>query len=450
MEEAKQEGAHVAEIRGDHLESPEILPQIVARRPLPVLVTVRPRWEGGRWDGTEGERVRTLESACAAGAEYVDVEFRAYKDFARHQARLVLSYHDFAGIPSESERLISKMTGLDPFLLKFAVTARGAGDLARCVRLQRSLRVPSSVIAMGEAGQALRILYRKYGGFMTYASLRAGAETAEGQVPVAELAGAPLDEETEVYAVVGMPVSHSKSPVLFEAAFRALGRNARYVRIPLEDPRLFREVAESLDLRGASVTIPHKERIETDERDEASREIGAVNTVVMRGGRSLGFNTDAPAVADAIGEVEGKSVLVLGSGGAARAIAWGLSRTGARVWVSSRSGKSLGYDLVPWTDRGGAKAEIVVNATSVGMGTDESPYPRESWRGGMTAFDVVYTPRETRFLREARAAGARAIEGVEMFLRQAALQHRLFTGEEMPERVIAGFRGSTSGTGSGR
>lgn len=426
MEEAREAGADLVELRGDFLEEPADLPGLVARRTLPVLVAVRPAWEGGRWKGEEEERVRLLEAACAAGAEYVDVEFRAYKDFRRAGARLVLSYHDFEGIPASLDRTVAKMKALDPFLVKVAVTAGGAADLVRCVRLQKTIGVPSAVIAMGEAGQALRILYRRYGGFLTYACPRPGAETAPGQVPPSEIAG----EADEVFAVVGNPVSHSRSPALFNAAFRALGRSAHYVRIPLEDPALLPEVVEALELRGVSVTIPHKEKV--------AEMVGSkepVNTVVVREGRLEGHNTDGPAAVEALGEVRGRRVLVLGSGGAARAIVGALERAGARVAIASRRAGT-------WERRGATDAEIVVNATSVGMGTDESPFPAEAWRPGMTAFDVVYTPRDTRFLRDARAAGARTVDGVEMFVRQAARQFALFTGAEMPADVIRRFQES--------
>ncbi|MBI2898831.1 MAG: type I 3-dehydroquinate dehydratase [Planctomycetes bacterium] len=435
MEEARRAGADLVEIRGDFLDDPGELPEIAARKSLPVVVTVRPAWEGGRWAGTEEGRVRLLESACAAGADWVDVEFEAYKDFARGGTRLLLSYHDFSGVPADLERIAAKMRAMEPDLVKIAVTARGAADLARCVRLQKSMGVPSAVVAMGEAGEALRILYRRFGGSLTYASLCAGAETAPGQVPVSDLGG--VDGSTEAYAVVGRPVAHSRSPALFNAAFRALGMNARYVKIPLEDAALLPELVSALELRGVSVTIPHKEKAA---ELLGFGEPGAVNTVVVRDGVLEGHNTDAPAAAEAVGPVAGKRVLVLGSGGAARAVAWGLAGAGARMAVSSRRGESLGREAVAWERRGDAGAEVVVNATSVGMNSDESPFPPEAWRPGMRAFDVVYTPRDTRFLREARAAGAETVDGVELFVRQAAMQFRLFTGREMPREVVEGFR----------
>lgn len=435
MDEARRAGADLAEIRGDALADPAELPEIVRRKSLPVVATFRPSPHL-----SEDDRFRMLEAACAAGADFVDVEHEAFREFPRGGAKLLLSFHDFDRTPPDLEEIAREMRRRSPFLLKIAVRANGAADLLRCVRLQKSMSVPSAVIAMGEYGEPSRILYRRLGGYLTYAALRAGAETAPGQPTVADLAAGPFQE---VYAVVGRPVAHSKSPDLFNAAFRAIGRNARYLRLLLDDPALFHDLAVQLGLDGASVTIPHKEAIDVDDRDEAAREIGALNTVVVRDGRFMGYNTDAEAALDALGPVGGKRALVLGAGGAARAIVWGLRRGGASVVVANRTPEracALGCETLAWERRGDAGAEIVVNATSVGMGADESPFPVAGWRRGMLAFDVVYTPRDTRFLREARAAGARTVEGIEMFLRQADRQFRLFTGAPMPVEVVREFR----------
>jgi len=225
--------------------------------------------------------------------------------------------------------------------------------------------------------------------------------------------------------------------------------DARYVRVSWDDPALLRNLFSELELSGASVTLPHKEAAGAgvDERDSAAQGIGAVNTIVCREGKLTGFNTDALGAAEAVGNCEGKRVLVLGAGGAARAIAWGLVRGGARITIANRSidraralAEIVGGATVEWDRRGTAEAEVVVNATSVGMESDESPYPAERWRTGMRAFDAVYTPRWTRFLREAKAAGVETVQGLEMFLRQADRQFEIFTGRRIPESLLREFR----------
>jgi 3-dehydroquinate dehydratase/shikimate dehydrogenase len=459
MQEARRLGADLCELRADYLKDPD-LERILPAKPLPVLVTVRPRWEGGLFGGSEDERRRLLDLACRLGADYVDLEFRAGFDVERRGAKLVLSFHDFEKVPDDLEATAAKMRERSPFLVKVACAARGAADLARLARLQKASGPGVAVVAMGEYGEPLRVLYARYGGRLTYAAVRPGGETAAGQLTVEDLVRLfrteSVDAATELYAVIGNPVAHSKSPALFNDAFKHLGENARYVRIKVDDASRLRELVESLELRGLSVTIPHKEAVlaSLDEPDEVARGIGAANTVVARDGRLSGHNTDVLGAMEALREaavakwshgVYGMRALVLGAGGVSRALAWGLKREAARVTVANRTferGKALadelGVDVARWGSLSEARPQIVVNGTSVGMAPNdgESPVDPALFRRDMVAMDTVYTPRLTKFLRDARAAGAATVDGVEMFLRQANHQFRLWRGRPMPTEIL--------------
>jgi 3-dehydroquinate dehydratase/shikimate dehydrogenase len=458
MAEARRQGADLCELRADYLKDLD-LPRILAAKPLPVLVTVRPKWEGGRFEGSEAERLGLLEDACLHGADYVDVEYRAYKDFNRRQAKLVLSYHDFEKTPDDLERTAAKMGELEPLVVKIACRARGVADLLRLARLQKAAPRPTAVIGMGEFGEPLRILYRRYGGFLTYASVRGGEETAPGQVTVEELVrlyqAKTIDDETAPYGVIGDPVAHSRGPLLFNDVFKHLGMNARYVRVRVDDASLLRELVSVLEFRGLSVTIPHKQSVMAafDEADEIAKGIGAANTVVARDGKLHGHNADILAAVEALKEaavrkwshgIYGLRALVLGAGGVSRAIAWGLKREAARVTIANRTferGKALaeelGVECVRWHDLTAARPQIVVNGTSVGMApkAGESPVEASLFTKDMVAMDTVYTPRETRFLKDAVERGASAVDGVEMFLRQANHQFKLWTGRPIPTEI---------------
>lgn len=459
MQEARRLGADLCELRVDFLRRPE-LERILPVRPLPVLVTVRPRWEGGRFEGSEEERTGLLAEACRLGADYVDVEFRAYKDFPRGNARLVVSWHDYEKVPEDVESIAARMRPIGAFAVKVACAARGAADLVRLARLQAALGSAGIVVAMGEYGEPLRILGARLGCPLTYACLGAGSETAPGQLGVEDLVRTfhvrTMNARTEAYAVMGNPVAHSKSPVLFNDVFKRLGMNARYVRLKVEEAGTLRALIEALGLRGLSVTIPHKQAVvaSLDETDEIVRGTGTANTVAVREGRLYGANTDVPAAMDALREaavrkwshgVYGMRALVLGAGGVGRALAWGLKREGARVWIANRTferGKALaeelGVDYVRWESVAEVRPQIVVNGTSVGMAPaeGESPVAASLFRKDMVVLDTVYTPRRTRFLREAREAGAEAVDGVDMFLRQADRQFRLWAGRPMPTEVL--------------
>src|SRR5581483_5530452 len=311
-----------------------------------------------------------------------------------------------------------------------ACQARGTADLARLVTLQKTFPSPIAVVAMGEFGEPLRVLYHRYGGWLTFVSLRAGLESAPGQVTVEDMVrlyqGKTIDDATEVYGVVGNPVAHSKSPLVFNDVFKHLAINARYVRLKTDDPAALRDLASAMELRGFSVTIPHKQAVAglVDEADDVVQGVGAANTVTVRDGRLLGANTDLPASMEAIKDaavkkwshgIYGMRALVLGAGGVSRAIAWGLKREAARVVIANRTferGKALaeelGVDFVRWENLADARAQIVVNGTSVGMApkVEESPVDASLFKKDMVVMDTVYTPRNTSFLRDARAAGA--------------------------------------------
>ena len=462
MQEARRLGADLCELRIDYLKDPD-LEKILKARPLPVLATVRPKWEGGQFAGDERDRVGLLEDACLHGAEYVDVEFRAYKDFNRRQAKLVVSWHDFEKTPADLSAIARKMAALDPFLVKVACHAGGAADLVRLVNLQKTFPSPLAVIAMGEFGEPLRVLSSRYGGWLTFASIRPGAESAPGQVTFEEMVrlyqAKSIDAATEIYGVIGNPVAHSKSPVVFNDVFKHLGMNARYVKIKVDDAGLLKDLIGAMELRGLSVTIPHKQAVmaSLDETDEIAKGIGAANTVTAREGKLLGANTDILAAIEAVKEaavkkwshgVYGLRALVLGAGGVSRAIAWGLQREAARVVIANRTferGKALaeelGVDFIRWENLADARAQIVVNGTSVGMTpkVDESPVDAAFFKKDMVAMDTVYTPRHTKFLTDARAVGALTIDGVEMFLRQANHQFRLWKGRPIPTEILKEF-----------
>ncbi|MEX0613645.1 MAG: shikimate dehydrogenase, partial [Pirellulales bacterium] len=266
---------------------------------------------------------------------------------------------------------------------------------------------------------------------------------------------------TAVYGVVADPVGHSLSPQIHNAAFAETGIDAVYVpfRVPLDTLGQFVEDVPRLGIRGLSVTIPHKEMIAKflTKVDPAVKGIGAVNTVLFKGAEVLGYNTDYKAAMDCLESAMGgiavqgpsplknKRVLVLGAGGVARAIMYGLQRRGAKSTIASRTrsraqylAETFGGRCVEWAARHIADTEIIINCTPVGMhpNVDETPFIKSHLKPAMIVFDTVYNPESTLLLKEARSQGCRIVTGVEMFIRQAALQFLLFTGKEAPEQLM--------------
>lgn len=247
---------------------------------------------------------------------------------------------------------------------------------------------------------------------------------------------------------------------MHQAGYEALGLDWRYVPFETEDLAGALTGMRALGIRGFGISMPFKLEIMPllDAIDPVAARIGAVNTVVNSAGRLIGHNTDwvgATRALEEVTELAGKRVLLLGAGGAARAVAHGLVERGAEVVICNRSaarGAALAEEVAgtvrPWSQRGAAEADVVVNATSLGMADVDpgSPLGEEGVRAGMVVMDIVYKPLETALVRSARAAGARAIHGGRMLLHQAARQFELYTGAEAPlEAMDRALRGAMEG-----
>lgn len=251
-----------------------------------------------------------------------------------------------------------------------------------------------------------------------------------------------IDGQTSLYGVIGNPVRHSLSPALHNGAFRRMGLNAVYLAFEVQNLPEALAGIRGLGIRGVSVTIPFKTEIISllDDVDEMAREIKAVNTVLNKEGCLVGYNTDWSGAIEALERrvpLEGKRVLLLGAGGAARAIGYGLKKRNAEILLCNRSlqrGKALAEELrCPYEPLSALKdfeADILINATSVGMHPHdrESPVPKALLRQGMTVMDIVYRPLRTRLLREAQECGCEIIDGLEMLAYQGARQLELWTG----------------------
>jgi 3-dehydroquinate dehydratase/shikimate dehydrogenase len=448
--------ADMFEIRGDYLEQLDLL-TILRARTEPLLFTCRSQEQGGRWRGEESRRRMILLEAVRRGFDYVDVEYesRFMEVVAEKTGRgLVLSHHDLEGVPEDLDELYSEMREMGADVVKIAVTPRSMAEVGRFLafasRTSRSGGPPLVPIAMGPLGVVSRVITGRYAAPFTFACPEPGSEGAPGQVPLDEMrdvyrAGS-VSPSTRLYGVLGSDVSRSLSPRLHNAAFAASEVDAVYV--PFSSPALepFLTALPALEVAGFSVTRPFKQEIiphlqKLEAQAEAS---GSVNTVVVESGKLHGSSTDGAGVVAALAShvaLEGAEVLILGAGGAARAAARALIDAGARVTVMSRDparaavvADALGCSWGNLDHVAGCRWDVLINATPVGSDelSDETPVPAELHRPGTVVLDMVYEPRETRLLREARAAGAQGVGGLEMLIAQAARQFETWTGKPAP------------------
>jgi 3-dehydroquinate dehydratase/shikimate dehydrogenase len=398
---------------------------------------------------------------------------------------LILSSHDFTGRPRDLIQRIEWMTN-DPAcaVIKVAWTARSLRDNLEAFDLLAERRKPTIALCMGQFGLMSRVLAGKFGGLLTFATDAPGGETAPGQPTIDELRSVyrfdSIGRDTRVYGVIGWPVEQSRSPHIHNAGFEAIGHDG--VLLPMPIPPEYEHFKATvgamidhrrLDFRGAAVTIPHKEHLlrfvleRGGRADPLTERIGAANTLIVGSAGGLACtNTDCPAAIEALcmamsidrKDLAELRIAVLGAGGVARAVLAGLIDAGAEVTVFNRTrghaealvenfrGRETasgerGRVMVGEIDemRGGG-FEIIINCTPIGMagGPDPegTPLPEDAHiDDGVTVFDTVYTPARTPLLREAEARGARIVSGIDMFIRQAAMQFEMWTGVPLPEEV---------------
>jgi 3-dehydroquinate dehydratase/shikimate dehydrogenase len=443
--------ADLVELRLDGVEDVDVAGALAGRR-TPVVVTCRPEWEGGRFNGSEEERKRVLSEAQRLGAEYIDVEFRAGFDdliSARSGRGIVVSSHDFDGIPADLGDRVRTMRGTGAEIAKVAVMARRLSDCVQLMSVSGRHHDGALIpIAMGEHGLATRALARRFGAPWTYAGALREIGQADAHTLIREYRFRELDEDTQLFGIVGSSVRHSVSPAMHNAAFRTLQLNAVYLPMPAVDVDDFIAFGRAFGIAGASVTIPHKvslfERL--DEVYAAARRIGAVNTVKIEGGRWIGDNTDASGFLQPLQErvqVAGLRASVLGAGGAARAVADALGSCDCSVRIHARQPPQAEQVAAltraavgPWPPTPGSW-DLLINCTPVGQAprTGETPIAREQLTG-RCVYDLVYNPTPTRLLRDAAEMGCQPIGGLEMLVAQGCEQFRWWTGSRAPAGIM--------------
>jgi len=480
--------------------------RLVGESPLPCIATCRPAWEGGEYDGAEDARLGLFEALAGSDRppRYIDVERAALDRSPDARARieaipkrdgdgpgLILSIHDFQGRPADlTRRVTAAWAEPAASVVKVAYRARSLRDNLELFELLRESPTPMIALGMGEFGLMSRVLAPKFGGFLTFASLRDATATAPGQPTVRELLDRYrfrlIGPATKVYGVIGWPVTHSMGPLIHNAGFEAVGHDGVYLPLPIaadeNDPEgtsaSFKATLHALlddgrlAFAGASVTLPHKEALvrffaalgdaPPDERSRLATRIGAANTLVVQGGPSIA-NTDATAIRSLLEErlhdLGEAHVVVVGAGGVARAAAYACASAGARVTIANRTharAEALAQDLAGRLDAGArgsiaagdlsslpAPGTAFVNCTPVGMtgGPDPNGLSIPIPAGGALPpetifFDTVYNPMETPMLKAAREHGFQIIDGVQMFVRQAAEQFTMWTGTPAPVRLF--------------
>ncbi len=422
------------------------------------IATCRRAENGGKFKGSVAAQLEILTKAAIAGCQMVDMELQSGVKVKapalaklRSNAALILSFHDFKATRN-LEAVLQKMCEVSADYYKIVSTATTLFDNVTMMKFLQTESDKHSLvgICMGEQGIISRVLGVRAGSAFTFASVSPEEATGPGQVTIQQLRGVyrieQVEASTKVYGIAGDPVEHSLSPAIMNAALRRENVNGVYLSLHAKTIKDLIACVHEIPVHGLSITMPYKQAIlkYLDNSDAHTTRIGACNTLVRANdGKLYGFNTD---VAGVVGPLEqrltlaGAKILVLGAGGAARAAVFGLKEKGAEVWILNRSAaaaqtlaKQARARIMKKTGLKKMAFDLIINATPLGMGTSRETPLKEDEINTRFAFDMVYTPAETRFLKMAQARGAQTISGVEMFVHQAARQFEIWTGKPAPQ-----------------
>ena len=482
----------------DHSELEQMIKRAQKNNFL-IIATYRPKSESDKFaeDGTG--RLALLRKAIDIGVNYVDIEhdsfenkedFDKFKEFANKQTTKVIVSRHLDNTPEDIGKIYNDLKNFGADIVKLVTTANNILDNFKVFELLLGSDYKTIAFCMGEEGKVSRILCPKFGSKITYASMGKGKESASGQIPIKELIETyrvhTINSETEIFGLLGDPVEQSKGIYIHNAAFAKENVNAVYVLLKVDkeketDLNNFMGDAKKIGIKGLSVTIPYKERIKRflDDFESISKRVGTFNTVINQKDRIKGYNTDIKAAIESLesfilekldkNEIDkviwykgaentdlvlrGKKIVIYGAGGAGRAIAFGLKEKDAEIFVVNRNSKraeELSKDvdchfienIIDIEDI--HEIDIFINATEVGMfSKDNANFRHESplkyhnvLKNCKVVYDIIYNPEETKLLQEAEKRECLTLNGVDMFIRQAGEQFKLFTGKEAPAELM--------------
>ena len=451
----------LVELRADCLAGEELFqihkfPLMVS---LPVILSIRREETGGSFNASEEERRKLFELGLTGNYAFVDFEAGFQVPSLKEKAlnsgiKIIRSFHNLSGV--ERSALLSSE------IPKFEVRSSSTADFLRFIEAVLSLKEEPSCsgrrifVARGDYGFPSVVLAEKLGSFITYCSAE-GRESAHGHSDPETLQEIyrfkNIKRETSLFGIIGNPVMHTRSPRIHNPAFKHLGIDAVYIPFQTDTLPEFMKLMDIMDIRGFSVTIPHKERIIEflDSQSEAVSATGSCNTVVRRGKKLHGENYDVEGFLDPLKKrlgserLKGMKATVIGAGGAARSVVFALVSSGVEVCIINRTkekAEKLAKEFrckYEGLDESGLDLariynNLVVQTTSVGMypNVDGDPLPEYEFKRDQIVYDLIYIPEETNFLKRAKEAGCTVIGGGEMLLQQAYRQFSLFTGKQYP------------------
>ena len=458
------EVADIIELRLDYIEDIDVLKfkQILESVKIPVIVTCRIKEQGGTVDIDDSVRKQIFNCALENKCEYIDIEYgtKWAKEFIgkSEDTKVILSFHNFSETPNllELNKIYDMINAQNSDIVKFITTANSINDNFEIFRL---LENKNNLISfcMNQKGEISRILAPKYGSLITYSSLNTGKVSAPGQVNIEEMLELyniqNINTKTNIFGIIGEFAENSKSKYMHNPAFDENQLNACFIPFKIssvDDLDKFMNNFKSHNFKGAAVTIPYKIDIikHLNIIDNTAKRIGAVNTIISTEGVFYGYNTDYIGAITAIQTVADlflKKVLVLGAGGAARAIIYGLILEKSEITIANRTFKTaqkladefhVNAIKMDNINEKLSQFDIIINTTSVGMYPNIDKSIINTFPPNKIVMDIVYKPLMTKFLKNAKKANCTIITGEKMLIYQAIAQQKIWTGKEPDYEIM--------------
>ncbi len=475
VQKAEQQ-ADMLELRLDFIKDikREDIPLILTNiKEKPVIVTCRRKQDHGYFEGAEEERISLFVESINQNVDYIDVEYDLGREIIKKiqqkiknskdnaKTKIIISYHNFDHTPelNKLQKIYDEIKTLKPNMIKIVTKARSINDNFIIFNL---LKEKNDLVAfcMELEGQISRILAPKFRSRLTYAALEEEKHASRGQITIDGLEKVyhikNINKETKVFGIIGSQAEHSKSKYIHNPSFKAKNINAVFIPFRVQETELhdfIKNIREqdNFNFQGVSVTQPHKISIMKylDTIDETAQIIGAVNTLVNEDGLLVGYNTDYVGAMQALKEatdLENKRILVVGAGGATRAVVYGLTKEQCEITIINRTdetAKQLAHEFnvnvqpIVKLREALEEADVIINTTSVGMKPQETEciIPSAMIPKRKIIMDIIYSPLKTRLLEMAEKNNCKTIKGDRMLLFQGIKQFQLWTKQD-PDSTI--------------